>query len=139
MRYSVLSWGRARIGLTSSLDSRDSPALKLSRDEQVHVCVGTGRVASREEMGLPRQKRGDEVAQSHGDAPGLVADPDELADPMTDVRVHGAEAFVHSFVSCILGGVDADTSHLPRENASVEAQVVSADAIALLEARGEVV
>ena len=53
--------------------------------------IGTGRVASRKEMGLPRQKNGDEVAQSHGDAPGLVADPNELADPMTDVRVHGAE------------------------------------------------
>ena len=51
------------------------------------MCIGTGRVASREEMGLPRQKNCDEVAQAHGDAPGLVADPDELADPMTDVGV----------------------------------------------------
>ena len=83
----VLSRGRARGGLTSSLDSRDSPALKLPRDQQVHVRIGTGRVASREEMGLPRQKNGDEVAQSHGDAPGLVADPDELADPITSLIV----------------------------------------------------
>ena len=75
--------------------------------------IGTGRVASREEMGLPRQKNGDEVAQTHGDAPGLVADPYDLADPMTDVRVHGAEAFTYSFVPYISGGVDAGTSHLP--------------------------
>ena len=47
--------------------------------------IGTGRVASREEMGLPRQENSDEAAQSHGDAPGLVADPDALADPVADI------------------------------------------------------
>ena len=99
---SVLFWGqsagRSRL-VTSSLDSRDSPALKLSRDQQMHMRIGTGRVASREEMGLPRQKNGDEVAQTHGDAPGLVADPNALANPMADVRVHGAEAFAHPIAS----------------------------------------
>ena len=82
--------------IASSLDSRDSPALELLRDQQVHMSIGTSRVASREEMGLPRQKNCNEIAQTHGDAPGLVADPNDLADPMTDVRIHGAEAFAHS-------------------------------------------
>ena len=68
--------------------------------------IGTRRVASSEEMGLPRQKNGDEFAQSHGNAPGLVADPYELADPMTEVRVHRAEAFTQSIVPYISGGVD---------------------------------
>ena len=101
--------------------------------------IGTGRVASCEEMGLPRQENGDEVAQSHGNAPGLVTDPDALADPMADLRIHGAKAFTHSFVPYIWDGVDAGTSHLPRENASVKFQLVSADAIAFLESGFEVV
>ena len=100
----------------------------------MHMRIGTGRVASREEMGLPRQKNGDEIAQAHGGAPRLVANPNELTNPMTDVRVHGAKPFTDSFVPRITKEADAGTSHLPRENASVEAQVVSADAITFPEA-----
>ena len=59
----LLARGRAHNSqlIASSSDSRDSPAPKLQRHKHVHMRIGTGCVAPRKEMGLPRQKDSDEV------------------------------------------------------------------------------
>ena len=56
--------------------------MKFLRDKQVHVRIGAGRVVSGDQMGLVWQENRDEVAQAHRNAPRLVADPDELANPI---------------------------------------------------------
>ena len=105
----------------------------------MHVSIGAGRVMSGDQMGLVWQEKRDEVAQAHGNAPRLVADPNELANPMANVRVHGAEALTYAFAPQITGRTHAGTGHLPRQNASIEAQVVSADPATLPEERGHIV
>ena len=105
----------------------------------MHVRVSSSRVVSRHEVCLVRQKNGDEITQAHGDVSRFVTNPNELPNPMTDVGVHGAEPFPDSLVPSTPSQTNVGANHLPREHASVEAQVVSADAVAVLQERDDIV
>ena len=120
-------------------DSRDGPATGLLRDKHVHIRVGSRRVVSGHKVGLVRQQNGNEITQAHGDAPRFVTDPNELANPMADGWVHGAEPLPDLLVPSSTFQTNAGAGHLPRENASIEAQVVSANAVALLKERHDIV
>ena len=58
---------------------------------------------------------------------------------MTDIGVHSAEPFPDALVPIAPRHANAGASHLPRENASVEAQVVGADSVAFLQQRQDIV